>query len=383
MLACAPLAVCFVAPAAYPILARQLHIQTVGGAEVQQVILARELARRGHRVSMLCMDYGQADGIQIDGVTVYRSHKPDEGLPVLRFLHPRLTSVWAALRRANAQVYYQRAASALTGQVVAYARLHQRAAVFASASDMDFVPGLPWIALARDRALFRWGARRADAIVVQTDRQVADCQRSFQRKPVRVASCYAPTGQAGDPGGPVLWVGTVKPLKQPHLFVALARSLPGRRFQLIGGGSPGDMAALKAQAADVPNLQVVGFVPYAEIEPWFDGASVIVNTSTSEGFPNTFLQAWSRGIPSLSFFDPGVSHLGQAVGLVAADPQALASQLAGLLSSAGAWRRASELARACFDTHHTVTGAADAYEALFAGLVPDCADAPRRKAQQT
>lgn len=369
MLAGAPLRICFVAPAAYPILARSLHIQTVGGAEVQQVILARELARRGHQVSMLCMDFGQADGIQIDGVTVYRSHKPDEGLPVLRFLHPRLTSVWAALGRADAQVYYQRAASALTGQVVAFARLHQRAAVFASASDMDFVPELPWIPLARDRALFRWGARRADAIVVQTERQVADCQRSFQRSPVRVASCYGHAGQAGDPGGPVLWVGTVKPLKQPHLFVELARSLPARCFKLIGGGSPGDMAALKALAVDVPNLQVVGFVPFAEIEPWFDGASVLVNTSTNEGFPNTFLQAWSRGIPSLSFFNPGASHLGEAVGRVVADPQALASELAGLLSSPGVWQQAYVLAKGYFDAHHAVVNAADAYETLFSRLV--------------
>ena len=365
-----PLRICFVAPAAYPILARSLDIPTVGGAEVQQVILARELARRGHQVSMLCMDYGQDDGICIDAITVYRSHKPDEGLPVLRFVHPRLTSVWSALRRADAQVYYQRAASALTGQVVAFARMHRRVSVFASASDMDFEPSLPWIPLARDRALFRWGARCADAIVVQTDRQAADCQRSFHRSALRVASCYGHVGQPGQPDGPVLWVGTVKPLKQPHLFVQLACSLPGHQFRLIGGGSAAALAALRADAADVPNLQVVGFVPYAQIEPWFDGAAVLVNTSTNEGFPNTFLQAWSRGIPTLSFFDPAALHLGRSVGLVASDLPALSSQLQQLVQEPATWRRASSLAKGYFEAQHAVAGAAESYEALFRSLLP-------------
>jgi hypothetical protein len=111
--------ICFVAPMTWPVLSGDRDIRVVGGAEVQQSQLARGLARRGYRVSMVSIDYGQPDRTEIDGITIYNMHKPSEGIPGLRYLHPRLTSLWRALTRADADVYYQRSAAAYTGYVAA------------------------------------------------------------------------------------------------------------------------------------------------------------------------------------------------------------------------------------------------------------------------
>lgn len=359
--------ICFVAPSAYPMLAGDRKIQLIGGAEVQQTLLAREFARRGWRVSMVCMDFGQQDGVEIDGVTVHRMHAPDAGLPVLRFLHPRLTSLWAAMAKADADVYYQRAAGASTGFVVAFARRHRRRSVYAAAHDRDFDPALSSIDYARDRLICRWGLRNVSTIVVQSPRQQQACLQVLGRPSTVIQSVYAHRGAPADKAGPIIWVGSFADRKRPALIVELARLVPNRRFKIVGGGSDGQTARIRMLAADLKNIEFTGFVPYAEVEQHFDGAAVLVNTSTGEGFPNTFMQAWSRGVPTLSFFDADVYLDGRAVGQSVRDIHAMAAALAELLRpDSNAWADQSALCASYMLDNHRVDVAVRMYEDLIA-----------------
>jgi glycosyltransferase involved in cell wall biosynthesis len=110
----------------------------------------------------------------------------------------------------------------------------------------------------------------------------------------------------------VLWVGNLRALKRPELALELARRLPDIRFTLAGGPMPGGQTYfddVAAAAARLPNVQMLGAVKYADTGPLFDRTRVFLNTSSIEGFPNTFLQAWIRGVPVVSFFDPdGMVH---------------------------------------------------------------------------
>jgi glycosyltransferase involved in cell wall biosynthesis len=358
--------ICFVASMAYPVLAGDRKIRRVGGAEVQQCILAREFVRRGYDVSMVCLNYGQPDGIVIDGITVHRAHTPDEGVPVLRFLHPRLTSLWGAMRRADADIYYQRAAGATTAFVVAFAKRHRRRSVFSVASDRDCFAEVPHVSLWRDRTLYRWGLANVDDVVAQTPAQCDLLRSNFGRPSTIIRSCYASRDANADRDGVVLWVSNLLPVKRAELFVEVAKRLPQFRFRLVGGGSDEAFEALRRQAADAPNLEFTGFVPFADVERHFDGAAVLVNTSLHEGFPNTFLQAWARGVPTISFFDAQASHAGQAVGLVCSTLDEAAVQIQRLKEDASLWNEHGERSRGYFERHLSVRDAADAYEALFA-----------------
>ena len=184
--------VCFVAPFAWPVLASIAELKIVGGAEVQQSILARALAQAGFPVSMICNDFGQPDGVRVDGVTVYKTHRLDQGVPVVRFLHPKLTSTWRALRRANAEIYYTRSCSMLSGVIAAFCRRYGRKSVFAAASDVDFVPGRQPLRFLRDRWLFEYGVRNADAIVAQNPFQQETCLAHYGRRAAVIPSAYAP-----------------------------------------------------------------------------------------------------------------------------------------------------------------------------------------------
>ena len=369
-----PRRLCFVAPFGYPLLAGDRNMPFAGGAEVQQCTLAREFVRRGWQVSMVSMDFGQPDGIVVDGVTVHRMHAHKAGLPGLRFFHPRLTSLWAALRRADADIYYQRVGSALTGLVAAFARLHRRAFVFASASDMDFVPELPFIRYARDRRLYAYGLARADAVVAQSPAQRIACAANFRREAQVIRSGYGHTGKPARRDGVVLWAGTLKDMKRPELFVELARRLPRHRFRLVGGNELGSKgtheASLRALACGLDNIEFTGFVPFVDVEAQFDGAALLVNTSAAEGFPNTFLQAWSRGTPTVSFFDPGAEVDGRAVGGVVASIDAMAQEVDRLMQSEAAWRQRSRDAAAYFQQHFSAATVVQTYEDVFAMVRP-------------
>src|SRR5262249_44954868 len=158
---------------------------------------------------------------------------------------------------------------------------------------------------------YRFGLKRMDHVVVQHAGQQRDYRHNYGREATLIPSCYVPPPHARhDRGGHVLWVARLGESKRPLLAVEVARRLAGHRVVMVGGSEGGRSGealyrAVREAASKVPNLEFKGFVPYAEIDRYFDGARLLLNTSKFEGFPNTFLQAWSRGIPTVSLLDTG------------------------------------------------------------------------------
>jgi hypothetical protein len=123
-----------------PVLAPEYREHTIGGESVQQTLLARALARRGHEVSMVTADYGQTDAALWEGIRVYKAYRPEAGLPLLRFVHPRWSGLWSALARADAQLYYTSCAGMQVALLALFCARHGRRFVFRCASDADCDP---------------------------------------------------------------------------------------------------------------------------------------------------------------------------------------------------------------------------------------------------
>ena len=364
--------VCLLAPYAWPVFSHDPFIEIVGGAEVQLSVLARALAGAGYRVSMICLDFGQPQRSVVDGVAVHRAYAHDAGIPGLRFLHPRITGMWRLMHAIDADVYYQRCSGMLTAVVAAFCRRYGKRAIFAGASDLDFMPGRQQIRYARDRWLFEWGLRRVDAIVVQNSMQQLSCRIHYGRDSTLIPNAYElPPGACPGGGDTVLWVANVRPYKRPEVLLDLARRLPHRRFVLIGGAGGHDTApggyfeAVRREAQALPNVEFTGFLPLARVEAYFDRARVVVNTSLNEGMPNTFLQAWSRGVPTLAFVDPGTQLDGEPVHLQAATVGEMASGIERLFADPLLHARASARCRQYFERTHSVAQVVTHYEALL------------------
>jgi hypothetical protein len=363
--------VCFVSMTVYPLLHGDTRIREVGGAELQQVQIARLLLRMGHQVSFVTLDHGQPDGEVIQGCRVYKAYKPGAGLPGLRFLFPRWTGIWRALQRADADIYYTRAAGFVPGMLALLRLRRPFRYVYAAAHDFDFRPDKVQIQFARDRWLFRFGLRHADAVIVQTG-----VQRDLLRANYGRDSVLIPNFLDADPvtlpehaRTRVLWVGKIRAIKRPLLFVALARALPHLSFTMIGPhfqDEGGLYAEVMTAAKDLPNLEVLGFQPLPEVEKQFDRASVFVSTSEMEGFPNVFLQAMRRGIPIVSFVDPdGMIKTNPELGAIVADE----SDLQRAVEEMGQPPlRPDEPIRAYFARKFGPESVADKYRVLLQGL---------------
>src|SRR5690349_3053560 len=98
--------ICFVGLENLPVLAPEYRQYNIAGEGVQQTLLGRALARRGHLVSMVVWDYRHSDGADWEAIRVFKAYRPDAGPRVLRFVHPRWTRMCAALARADADLYY-------------------------------------------------------------------------------------------------------------------------------------------------------------------------------------------------------------------------------------------------------------------------------------
>jgi glycosyltransferase involved in cell wall biosynthesis len=283
--------VCFVAPTTWPGAHRQLRHQGRGrrrGAAEHDHAGAGEARLQGlDDLARL----RPAAPVEVQGITVHKMYKPDEGIPVLRFLHPRLTSLWSALKRVDADVYYQRTAAINTAVMAEFCKRHGKKSIYAGASDVDFIPGQEDIRYARDRRIFQHGVRRVDKVITQNAAQAKTLLDNYGRESTVIQSCYVPKpGARADRQGYVLWVASVRPSKRVELMLEIARRLPNHPFVVIGGPDPGRkdieyFESVKAIARTLPNVKLMGFMPFAEAESCFNGARVFVNTSLYEGFP--------------------------------------------------------------------------------------------------
>jgi glycosyltransferase involved in cell wall biosynthesis len=98
----------------------------------------------------------------------------------------------------------------------------------------------------------------------------------------------------------VFWVGNLKEVKRPELFVRLAESFSDRddvKFTMAGRPSALERRyrPLMERIARAPNLEYLGELPIEAVNQRMAQAAIHVNTSSVEGFPNTFIQAWAQG----------------------------------------------------------------------------------------
>ena len=347
----------------------------IGGIQRQLSMTARWLAARGHEVSLLVWDEGQPAEVMVDGVRVLKMCRRDEGLPGLRFLHPRWTSLLAAMRKADADVYYQNTAEYVTGQAAFWCRRNGRGFVFSVANDWDVEPEIVAGRKFRDRALYLYGLKHADAVIAQTKKQQRILREAHGVSATVIPMPSIPTGDGSPAIVPdrerlrVVWVARIAPAKRLEMLLDLAELAPDILFEVAGSADPAGPYSdeLIRRASTLSNVRMLGRVERERIPDLYRGAACLCCTSYHEGFPNTFLEAWSQGIPVVSTFDPDDLIAEQGLGGVAQDAAGLLAAIRRLTGSPQEWRGASERGRAYYETNHLPENTLPRFEAVLAG----------------
>lgn len=349
--------ICLVNLRALPALSEEHKHERVGGEEVQHAQLAEALARMGHDVQLIVADFGQPDGAVYEGVKTLKAFKESAGIPGLRYFHPRWSGLWSAISRANADVYYYSCAGMILGMLAMYCGRNNRRLVFRVARDDDCDPKTVELRFARDRWLYEYGLRRTDAVLVQTLAQQKALQANVGLSStvagMLVARPFA-SAAATPKDVDVLWVANIRRVKRPEMLLELARALPHVNFHMAGAVVPGDeelTRVVERGARELPNLTFHGGVPYMDVGRLFDRAKVFVNTSDLEGFPNTYLQAWVRGVPVVTTFDPDGMVEREGLGSTHATVAELAQGVCHLLESESAYAAARAAALNYMDRH--------------------------------
>lgn len=150
--------------------------------------------------------------------------------------------------------------------------------------------------------LYKYGIKKANAVVSQTE-----IQKDMLMKNLGIDSQVIKNGFFINEGinfsdkAYILWVARAQSWKRPELFLEMVKRLPGEEFKMIIPGDNPLQALIKERAAQYENLEVIEYVPFIEIQNYYNRAKLFVNTSEYEGFPNAFVQACLGKTPILSF----------------------------------------------------------------------------------
>ncbi len=283
-------------PKTYPLFNTETT-SVFGGAEVDVYLTATELAKdEAFKVSCVVADYEQKETELRENVSVVKG---------LNFNHNQLKiaiSLWKSLKEVNADIYITKTASLGVFLIYLFCRLQNKKFIYRTASQREFDSKYNrWNSLSN--FLFIYSLKRADTVFCQnkTDRKLL--KKDYNINSISLANAHRISSENKRSPEFILWVGRSARVKRPDRFLSLARKKPEEKFIMICQKATGDNQydKLKDEASKINNLDFIPRVTFKEIDSYFQKALMFVNTSDSEGFPNTFIQAGKCAVPILSY----------------------------------------------------------------------------------
>ena len=166
----------------------------------------------------------------------------------------------------------------------------------------------------------------------------------------------------------IIWVGKATEGKRPELFFRLAKNFPEFRFLMIAPPTR-DIKyykKIKEAASKIDNLDFMEYVLHNKIDRYYAESLMFINTSFSEGFPNTFLEAWGNYLPIVSIgFDPDEIICKNKIGFHPKTFEQMVKDVKTLLKNENLRKEMGLSARRYVEKEHEVKRILNEYQRLF------------------
>ena len=323
---------------------------STGGFGRATRMIGRELARRGHRVTIVTRQSPLSQDRRTDFML--------EGMRVRMYSPRRPFSSLAIYRDCNADVYHSQDPSLATWLAMRAVPEARHVVTFRAPLSREDLRidrrfgesgwrGHLMHYLQIDNPLVRRAVRRTPHRYVAAPGIAAKAMAVFalDEPPALLPTPVAMPAAVEKARRPtVCFVGRWEGIKQPEHFLDLAAACPDIDFIAVGSAPESTRdAALRARYGQLPNLTMPGVIDQFSsnaLSEILAKSWIVVNTSLREALPTTFIEAAAHRCAILSYLDS--DGFASRFGLVSR-PGELAQSLRDLLRD-DRWRRCGEAA---------------------------------------
>jgi len=216
-----------------------------------------------------------------------------------------------------------------------------------------------------------YGIKNASLIIAQTEYQKKLIQKNFNKDSIIVPNGLpVPPSPFNKADPPIIsWIANLKTFKQPEIFIKLAENLQDLNVQFIYAGRPYESSYQKIlleKTRKLSNLKYLGEIPFKETNELLSKSSIFVNTSSTEGFSNTYLQAWMRETPVVTLnCDPDDLIKINKIGFHSGSFEQLIKDVRYLIENNDERRKMGSKAREYAIKNHDIKEIGKKYEQIF------------------